>query len=142
METWHFVLIVALVAIVLYLAMRRTVLPKPVEPIALPIESAPGVSATTGQVVNNVAPPPPRQVTGAGGSVTSYVRAARPSNVLQNVPVIGNAAATVVRAPTRVAMAVTDKVNSSIEHIPIAGKALAAPGKAVTSAVKSITSWF
>jgi hypothetical protein len=40
-------------------------------------------------------------------------------------------------------MQIAGKVNSSLEHIPVVGKALAAPGKAITSVASKLNpfSW-
>jgi hypothetical protein len=144
METWHILLIIAAIVIILYLVMRKQVLPAAPIPVAVPNPPAPGVTPTTGEVYNNPPPPPPSNTTGVGGTIRSAVMVARPSNVLQHVPVVGEALALPGRVTNRVVGATTNvanRVNSSIEHIPVAGKALAAPGKAVSSAIKSISSW-
>lgn len=135
METWMILLLIALVAIILYFAMKRTTLPIPNEPVAVPIQRAPGVSTTTGEVLNNPPPPPPPSVT------ARFKAIATPSNVLQHVPVVGGSAATLARLPMKAGFAVTDKINSSLSHIPVVGSALAAPGKAITNIGKSLTSW-
>jgi hypothetical protein len=144
MESWHIVLIIAAIAIILYLVMRKNSLPTPIEPVMVPNQPAPGVSVSTGEVLNNPPPPPPSQSTGAGGTVKRVVMAASPSNVLQHVPVVGSALVLPTRVTKQVVGAVTNvsnRINSSIEHIPVAGKALAAPGKAASSVIKSVSSW-
>ena len=147
METWHILLIIAAIAIIIYLVMRRNVLPEQPQAVAVLNQAAPGVSQATGEVYSNPPPPPPSQVTGAGGSVTSTVaHLANPGTVLQNIPIIGGTVTNVARvasaAPVSVARAgigVANKINSSLEHIPVVGKVLATPGKVVSNVANKVT---
>jgi len=128
MDTWMIVAIVAVVAVLAYFLLRKKSVALPdsrayrtTDPIVLPIPSAPGVSPTTGEVRPNPPPAPPPDVKAAIRSSSP------PRGVLENVPIVGTAH----KAAMRPVNMITNTVNSSLEHIPVVGKALAAPGKAV-----------
>jgi hypothetical protein len=141
MNNWMLIAIVAAVAVVIYFIMRRRTLPVPPQPEPTPMPPAPGIRATSGQVPNN--PPPAMPPDTPGPSVTARVRAAvRPTGQLQHIPLVGNVAMNVARAPINLSFKAADKVNSTLANIPVAGKVLAAPGKLATGALKSISSWF
>jgi hypothetical protein len=138
MDTWMLCCIVIAIALIIYfMFIRKQTIPSPTTPVVVSLPSAPGITPSSGQVPTPPPPPPPPNVS-AVARVRSVVA---PSNQLQHIPFIGNAAATLVRSPANIGFKVTDAVNNSIEHIPVAGKALAMPGKAITSIAKSLTSW-
>ena len=149
METWYIIAILAAVALVIYFFMRRQTLATPPQPVPVQMPSAPGVSANTGLVPTNPPPPLPPDVYAPGApspqsaSITSRVRSAiAPSAVIQNIPIIGGVAGRVANVPTAIGFKAADTVNDALAHIPVAGKVLAAPGKAATKVLKSISSWF
>ena len=141
METWHIVLIVAAIALILYLVMRRNVLPAQVQAVAVSNPPAPGVSPTTGQVYSNPPSPPPMDVAAGYNSalnINNWGNAPTPQvpsngSILQNIPIRPSA---ITNVATNAAFRVTDTVNNSLAHIPVVGKALSTPGKAVTSVTK------
>ena len=134
------VALVAAVAIVLYLLLKRNTIPAPTPLVSVPIPSAPGVAANTGYVPPVTPPPPPPGVS----AVTRAKAFLAPSQAIQNVPIVGGIFGSVnkvVSLPTVGAFKVTDTINNSLGHIPVVGSVIAAPGKALTSAAKSLTSW-
>jgi hypothetical protein len=141
METWMIVALIAAVAIVIYFVMRRKVLPVPPQPVPVQQEPAPGVSPASGHVETAPTLPTPPDV--AGPSRIAKIRATvTPSAQLQHIPIVGNAAVQIARAPINLSFKAADKINNTLSNIPVAGKVLAAPGKVATKALKSISSWF
>ena len=134
MQTWHiFAIIIALALGIAWFLMRKKTLATQT-PISNPIQSAPGVSATTGVVASNPPPPPPE-------GVTARVRSnLTPTGIMQNIPVVGGTAALISRAPMAVSIKAVDVANNALSHVPVVGKALAAPGKAVANVAKKIFS--
>jgi hypothetical protein len=68
---------------------------------------------------------------------------------LQHVPIIGGAASAIIHtvvnaevAPIKIGLGVANKVNSALEHIPVAGKLLSAPGKVAGKIGSSISHVF
>jgi hypothetical protein len=120
METWMIVLIVAAAIVVIWLLTRKKTVSTEVAPralvntISMQPDTAPGVVPSTGQPPPAPPPAPPPNV-----PVASY-SAARAQNVLRTAI-----------SPSAV-----------ISHIPVVGSQLAAPGKAIGSAVSKITALF
>jgi hypothetical protein len=141
MNTWVIVAIGAAVIIVGYFLLRKkTILPAAaVAPSSTVSTTAPGVDAQSGQTYT-ASPAPPRD-----GVLASY-QPYTPKGVLQHVPIIGGAASaithTVVNAPIKIGLGVANKVNSALEHIPVAGKLLSAPGKVAGKIGSSISHVF
>jgi hypothetical protein len=121
METWMILLLIALVAVIIYFATKRTTLAAPVDTLAVPIARAPGVSTATGEVYSNPPPPPPPSVT------ATVMRVANPGTVLQHIPVAGSAVTSVSKLATNAPMRLAAGINNSLSHIPVVGSALAAP---------------
>jgi hypothetical protein len=142
-QTYLIVAIGLAVVVIGYFLMRKKTIPASAA-VPTPVPSydsttptvAPGVSMTTGQVPTPIPAPPRDGVAAQLGHLIS------PTNQMQHIPVVGNALATVSRAPINIGLKVGDTVNTALSHIPVAGKMLAAPGKAVSSALHSISSWF
>jgi hypothetical protein len=132
MENWAILLIVAIVAILIYFLMRKNTIPAAPASVAVPIQSAPGVSTTTGEVLNNTPPVPPANVT------ATLKRAANPSTVLQHIPVAGKAVSSISKLSSNAPMKIAASVNSSISHIPVVGSALAAPLNIANKAVSKL----
>ena len=153
MKPWVIVAIGAAVALIGYFLLRKKVAAPPVvmAPTSLSTTPtvAPGVSPYSGTVPSNIPPPPrdgvatpsiPNQA--SRGSVAARIASVSPAGIMQHIPVIGSTAANLMRAPMNIGLAVGDKINSSLEHIPVAGKLLAAPGKVASSVLHSISSFF
>jgi hypothetical protein len=137
MQTWHiFAIIVAIGFGVAWFMMRKKTLATASTPISTEIQAAPGVSPSTGQVASNPAPPPPR------GVVATIQSNLTPTGLMQHVPVVGNTAARISKAPMTVSLKAADLANNALSHVPVVGKALAAPGKAVTNVAKKILSFW
>jgi hypothetical protein len=140
MQTWMIVAIIAAVAVIFYFVMRTKTLANTQVLQAVTTPPAPGVLPQTGTVPPNQPPPPPPDVQ-APTRTQKLQGILAPSAQMTHIPIIGNPLSAIARAPAKVTFAITDKVNNTLSQIPVAGKVLAAPGKAVTSAVKSFYSW-
>lgn len=154
METWKILLIIVAVALVIvwFLTRKKTV-NESIIPRALVSKTsvAPGVIPETGEVPPAPPPPPPPNTTvsphvALTRAVSQAVKlSANPTAALTHVPVVGAVVApvrAVSSAANRVTFGVTDKVNNTLEHVPLVGSTLAAPGKAISSAAKSVTAVF
>ena len=136
MQTWHiFAIIVALALGIVWFMMRKKTLAKET-PISTTIQSAPGVSAATGQVASNPPSPPPE------GVVAKIRSNLTPTGLMQHVPIVGGTAALISKAPMAVSIKAVDIANNALSHVPVVGKALAAPGKAVANVAKKIFSFW
>jgi hypothetical protein len=161
METWMIVLLVALALLVVWLVTRKKTVDTGTTPTALTytmIPETPGVDPQNGTPIPNPPPPPPPDVKApvippiANGIIQ---RALKPSATLSQIPIAGRPIVAASKLPAQIANTAVDKLNSvqttaarALEHIPVAGKVLAAPlavGSKVTSGVsnvaKKLTSW-
>lgn len=145
METWHIIVIVIAVALIIYFVMRRQTLPERAIPQGYPIAAAPGVAVTTGTVPNNPPlPTPPDAVAPPKATLArSMAHFMNPTTPIQNIPIVGRAVSKAMSAPFTIGFGAADKVNNALSHVPIVGKALAMPGKAVSSIAKKLNpfSW-
>jgi len=143
---WLILGIVTAGAIVIYMMTKRrgNTPPAPITRaqtsiVTVPITATPGVIPTTGQVPTPPPPPPPP------GIVARARTALQPTAALQHIPVVGGTAANIASKasaiPMRTTLAVNNAVTKSLEHIPVAGKALALPSKVVGNVTSKVTSF-
>lgn len=152
MAWYYWLLIIAAILGILVWYFRRNKAPTPAAPRIEKLASAPGVIPSSGELPPNPPPPPPPSAPINNPSPipaslrTGIAHFASPTGVIQNIPLVGKEAAAIAKFPVSVAANVTNKVNTAvtagIEHIPVAGKVLAAPQKAFSSAVNKVFSNF
>jgi hypothetical protein len=152
MATWIIVALVAAIVIIGFLLWRSSKKPtveipnRPImsggtAPVAYGIEPSPGIDPTTGTVPNNPPPPTPE------GSIGLLQRVGQFSGMLQHVPVLSRTtslAKSVANSPINLTLKINDLTRTSLEHVPVLGKALATPskyaGKVGSSVSKMISS--
>jgi hypothetical protein len=126
METWMIVAVVIAIAIALYFMMRN-------KPTAIALTStiaptAPGVSASTGQVPN-YGPTPGTNSPPAIG-------------VLQHIPLVGGLASGVFHGTTNAVLALDKGVGNVLDHVPVVGHTLSTVNHAAASVVNKVFSIF
>jgi hypothetical protein len=125
---------------VLFFLMRKKTVTGSAQITAQPIVSAPGVSYSTG----NAYAAPQQAMPNAGqpgmGTVKALVGA--PMTILEHVPIVGGLASAAVKAPVDIALKTNAAITNVISQIPIAGKALAIPGKVAGAVVSKVSSFF
>jgi hypothetical protein len=140
METWQIIAIVAAVAAVLFFLMRKKTAIAPAQLQSQTINSAPGVTGSDGQIPSGPLPVIPNA--GSPGMGVVKAVAGAPMQILQHVPIVGNLATSAVKAPINLALKTNAEITNVISNIPIAGKALAIPGKVVGAVASKISSFF
>jgi len=140
MDTWQIIAIVAAVAGVIFFLMRKKTISAAPQITAQQVVSAPGVSASSGQVYANPLPVIPNA--GQPGMGTVKAVAGAPMAILEHVPIVGGLASAAVKAPVDIALKTNAAITNVISQIPIAGKALAIPGKVAGAVVSKVSSFF
>jgi hypothetical protein len=152
MNNWLILAIAVVIAAIGYYMLRKKTVKEPGTLAAVAIPSAPGVTASTGQVPPADPLPPPHDAVVSAASparqpklnpaIASLALGVPNPAVLSHIPVVGGALSAAAKVPTKV---VTGTLNASaniLSHVPIVGGIAAAPVKVASKAISSVSHFF